>query len=346
MNTNHLFQLRALEVILRKPPEVALTKEGVLTALNEQLSNEGLDTISERSLANLFAELKQYGAEVKTKKLRSGATGRYHYVRYISTQESVLSDALSADQEDTIREVLKELDTIQGNPMIDELRVILGERLEWASDELGDDMIVHFDERANYLGRKQIRVFYEAIKNKEALRFNYRPFDRSGECVHFSPYVLKENNHRWFCIGKLQGSAFPLTNVALDRIDDDPVPAPGYIPTSFSRSDWNDYFQEIIGVTHFDQAPVDVILHIYGKSRWYIFTKPLSMSQLPLKEEDLQHEPLVVKLEGIIPNYELKQLILSFGADAEVVEPPILRREMGEIAKGLARRYNNIRTEP
>jgi predicted DNA-binding transcriptional regulator YafY len=82
---------------------------------------------------------------------------------------------------------------------------------------------------------------------------------------------------------------------------------------------WQDYFEDIIGVTKPENAAVEnITLHFYGKTGKYMETKPLHGSQKPPKRID--SNTLEIKLDLII-NYEFERLILSYADTVRVIEP-------------------------
>lgn len=113
-----------------------------------------------------------------------------------------------------------------------------------------------------------------------------------------------------------------LSTIPLDRIDDlEPVHIP-YIENS--ETDFDSYFDNVIGVTIPD-APLETIKLRFTPSRLqYVLTKPLHKSQVCT---DPASGIIILKL---IPNNETDALILSFGADVEVLEPESYRNRIRE----------------
>ncbi len=341
MTKKELFRLLKVESLLKRPVQDALTKSELLNELNEQLHRESLPTIKDRTLDTLFRQVEEIlGCEVRSERIYSSGNDRPRYIRYIETRKSITDEVITEEQEVTIREIIQQLDRMSGNPMLDELRVVLGQQIEQRTTQGSDKLIVHFDDEDTYHGRKHIAAFYDAIQNEYAISFDYQPFGKEASTVTLSPYLLKQYNRRWFCIGHVNESPYKLTHFALDRVMSSPVKEEEFKHSSFTRADWNQYFQDIIGVTYPANAePKDIVLHFYGKARSYVYTKPLSVAQRQIKAEQLNNEPMEVTLEEIIPNFELKQKILAFGDEVEVVSPNELREEMKQMTSRMANRY-------
>ena len=85
-----------------------------------------------------------------------------------------------------------------------------------------------------------------------------------------------------------------------------------------NRIDWeNDYFFDFIGVSKNDGDPVEIKIEIDEAQVPYIRTKPLHGTQ---KGPNLTKEGWIISIR-IIPNYELKKLLLSFGDTIKILSP-------------------------
>ncbi len=123
-----------------------------------------------------------------------------------------------------------------------------------------------------------------------------------------------------------------LTNLALDRIENIEETDQQYID---SEIDFNEYFEDIIGVSVNEKVVEQVILKVSNNSINYIKTKPLHGSQ-KVKEEKENYT--IVELE-LIPNYELEALILSFGENIEILEPIELRERIKNRINSMLNNY-------
>ena len=68
----------------------------------------------------------------------------------------------------------------------------------------------------------------------------------------------------------------------------------------------------------------------------YILTKPIHGSQKKISESE---KGVKIEIE-VIPNYELKQLLLSYGANVEIISPETYRNEIAASIKEMNRKYN------
>ena len=174
-------------------------------------------------------------------------------------------------------------------------------------------------------------VFYKAIANKQVLQFDYQPFGQKPFTLTFHPQFLKEYNGRWFVFGNADREPYQAYNVPLDRIIGEISFVKGieYIPAE--KGFYQQYFKNIIGVTHEEEAKVEQVV-IRTKSEYQhglLLTKPLHHSQkeaLPFGEHDGQwYGEVVLTIE---PNRELRGKILMYGESLEVIEPLVLREQL------------------
>ena len=88
--------------------------------------------------------------------------------------------------------------------------------------------------------------------------------------------------------------------------------------------DFENYFEDIIGVT-LNESKTEIIEFEVVKKLWnYIETKPLHGSQ---KKKAFGENEVVFTLD-VIPNFELEKLILSFGEEMEVISPQHFREKI------------------
>ena len=179
-------------------------------------------------------------------------------------------------------------------------------------------------------------VFNKAITDRQVLRFSYQPFGQELFELTFHPQFLKEYNGRWFVLGEAKREPYKAFNVALDRIVGEVSPVEGteYIPAA--KGFYQQYFKDIIGVTHEKDAKVEQVV-IRTKSEYQhglLLTKPLHHSQkeaLSFGEHNGQwYGEVTLTIE---PNRELRGRILMYGEGLEVVEPLSLREQICDVIK-------------
>ena len=178
--------------------------------------------------------------------------------------------------------------------------------------------------------------FYKAIANKQVLRFDYQRFGQESFSLIFHPQFLKEYNGRWFVFGEADREPYQAYNVPLDRIVGNVCEVNDVEYISAPKGFYQDYFNNIIGVTHETGAKTEEVI-IRTKTEYQhglLLTKPLHHSQnetQPFGEHDGQWYGEVRLM--IEPNRELCGKILAYGQYLEVIYPQSLREQIKEIIK-------------
>lgn len=174
-------------------------------------------------------------------------------------------------------------------------------------------------------------IFNKAISDKRVLKFSYQPFGQDTFELTFHPQYLKEYNGRWFVFGEADREPYQAYNVPLDRIVGEINIADGIEYISAEKGFYQQYFKNIIGVTHEEDAKVEQVV-IRTKSEYQhglLLTKPLHHSQketLPFSEHDGQwYGEVTLTIE---PNRELRGKILMYGEGLEVMAPLFLREQL------------------
>lgn len=199
-----------------------------------------------------------------------------------------------------------------------------------------EDKIIEFEQNFFLKGLEFINPCYHAILYKKTLNILYRGFEmEAARTFSIHPYYLKEYNNRWYLFGVNDEDGM-LLNLPLDRIADITDCKTEYIPNT--SIDFDEYFEDIIGVTLYKDKPVETItLKIENELYNYISTKPIHGSQ-KLKEKGQTHTWITLKL---IPNYELESWILFYGQKLEVVSPEFLREKIKTRVMQMAEHYSS-----
>ena len=140
-----------------------------------------------------------------------------------------------------------------------------------------------------------------------------------------------------------------MLSFALDRIDKVvPLSVRKYIPYD---GDLKERFEDIIGVTLYEDRPVQTILFwVSDNSKDYVVTKPLHESQRPHrneKESELRQQyPM---LEGgaffsidCVENYELIRELTSFGKDLIVLSPEDIQKKVHDRVESQLKAYKSL----
>lgn len=256
--------------------------------------------------------------------------GRKKVYRYIDSKFSISNQPINEADANQLKMAMATLSKFNFD-WIDELSVRLEDKFNLTSDSKN---IIKFEENEFLTGKEYITVLYNAISYKKVLEITYQSF-KSDEPFKFilHPYYLKQYNNRWFLFGKDERYQ-TLTNLALDRIEKIEELDMEYIETEI---DFEEFFDDVIGVTVLSSEPEKVKLKLSIESIDYIHTKPLHGSQ-KIKE---RNENFGIIELNVIPNYELESQLLSFGDNIEVVTPLSLRLRLKERINNLTNKYDN-----
>ena len=258
--------------------------------------------------------------------------GRKEYYFYSDPTFSISNTAVNDTELSQITAALSLFHRFDGNPGFEWISEI-GRKLEDTFSIRSEKKVMFFDDNAYYEGRKNITPFFNAILNKRVLKVDYKPFTEPLQTFVFHPQILRQYNKRWFVFGINPAANTDTWNLALDR-----VLSVNEIDQLYKESniDWNEYFSEIVGVSKGLVTTEEQEIHLLFSERQipYIRTKPIHESQ---KVED-PNRPLLVKLK-LVPNFEFLQIILSFGADVEVIKPESLRTKISYILNAASLKY-------
>ncbi len=283
--------------------------------------------------------IRNYVDELQEKhgiKIRHNEGEKKEMYYYEDPAFSIRKVNLSADEMQRIKESISLLSRLQGTPQfkwMDEINARFMEKFAHKHKPC-----ISFDDCITK-GREHFTPLYNATINKQALQLTYQSFTTPEETVVFHPYFLKEYNNRWYIVGLCEDKN-SIYNYALDRIVSVSV-----LPNHTYRGkdiDINEYYYDIIGVTVSpDNKPVDVIFRLSPTQYQYVKTKKIHHSQEYVKaerDENGEFTGHIVKIHVAL-NYELEQLILSFGQNIEIIEPIELREKIKKRLKEALNQY-------
>ena len=244
--------------------------------------------------------------------------GNRRYYHYTDPDFSIDKVPLSEAQLKQIQGAVDLLNSFEGLPQFDGLQDSLAKLgLTALNTEAKPCFGLEHNEFVG--GLSYLTPLFNAIQYNTVLLIDYKPFDEEEMHLVFHPHYLKQYNNRWYIFGMEQSHPDQIWNLALDRIEN--IETTKDYPYIKLDVDWNEYFDDIIGVTNIDNAPVEKIhLLVHGKTAHYLYTKPLHGSQVAKWLDDNTLEiTLHVKI-----NYELKRTLLSYAPFITILEPQSL----------------------
>jgi predicted DNA-binding transcriptional regulator YafY len=204
------------------------------------------------------------------------------------------------------------------------------------TDEGTHRSFILFEKIPNVLGYEYLDPILNAIKSEQSISVTYKKFDGdSSFTVTVHPYFVKEFHNRWYFVGYCE-SGNGLRTYALDRIKEIVNAASPYITNTAIVPE--DYFKDCIGIDIQHKEIVKVVLAFSPRQSNYVRTQDIHRSQRKIKDDE---QGVHIQLDLMI-NYELIMLILSYGAEVQVLEPVTLALQIKEISKNVNDLYTNI----
>jgi predicted DNA-binding transcriptional regulator YafY len=312
INKNALIRYQALDRCFSNPGR-RYDINALLETCNDALFeyNPNAAGIKKRQLYEdiRFMESSQ-GYSIELEKTKEG---RRTFYRYIDKTFSITKNPINELEAEQLKSAMMVLTRFKGMPQFEWVNELLPKLDQTFLLKDKDNHIMSFESNPFLKGLEFLEPIFNAISYKKSLEIVYQPFAKDEITSIFFPYHLKQFNSRWFLFGR-NPDYENLTNYPLDRIKSIKEMDTSYIETEI---DFEDYFEDVVGVTLNAGNPKIIELKITKKLWPYIETKPLHGSQKK-KLSDINYVYLTIE---VIPNFELEKLILSFGEEMIVLSP-------------------------
>lgn len=223
----------------------------------------------------------------------------------------------------------------------------------------GGKTLVSYDENSLLQGAKKwLSTIFGLIKDEKVFSMDYKEFNGQRSTVVGSPLLLKEYNKRWFLIANVGKKVLknadrmpskPLRDTGfevfpLDRIESIGATSDATVDFDKAGFDPDTFFDDVVGVTHWKDRETGVMnplmevrFRVSKESSRYIETKPLHKTQKKISSNPDGSMTFEIKVRK---NYELTQLLLSYGESLTVLSPLELVEEMKEKAAAMLRNYS------
>ena len=329
----------------------AVSIQDITDFVNEHLPEFGIDEgVSKRCIEKdieylewsspFSVELERYSIDATTVNDR---VYKKRCLRYADPTFSIFKKKLTQDEKAVLESALTTLGSFDGL-----------DNFEWLA-ELRKQLKV--EERKPIISLSKnlvenstlIASLFSAISNEQVVELTYRKFlDSTERKVIISPYLLKEYNRRWYIVGGAYDTNRVL-NFALDRLVEIEFKT-GY---TFKpcETDLEERFEEIIGVTFNEDAPLTQILFwVSDAIKGYIHTKPIHGSQIHIKGDraDKLHVLYSQLQSGDFltiecrENFELIRELTAWGDDLIVLTPVSLRDKIVDRINCMKLRYESF----
>ena len=346
-NKEGLLRIKIIDELLSNTSSGYTTNE-LLDKVNKKLKSKEKDSITLRTIQRDLNDLvKIYGAT--TKKADDGR------IKYKNPGFSIFKQEFSKDEKDLLGELLKTIGQFDGLEEFKQLKNIQ-DAIDY--DTSNTKKIIYFFRNPYLKNIGFLGKLYTCISRKTTITFKYQPFNKEPETRLVYPYLLKEFNNRWYLIAEnVDKNSGSREIIPLDRIvtkekeEENAIKECPDIPYKEPTIDWEELFEEIIGVTYDENVQIENIIIWATKNRApYIETKPIHGTQKEIKDENKiieleERYPMLKGKEGRFfkfecrPNKELTSLLFSFSDDLVVLEPQNLRKQMAKMANNITKYY-------
>lgn len=182
-------------------------------------------------------------------------------------------------------------------------------------------------------GSELLPLIIQALDSNRVISFKYGKYDDSPvKSVDLQPYLLKEDRHRWYVIGKTNEHIEPTRTYALDRMKDLQLLVQSFVPIEF---DYDQYYKYSFGITVTEESPIDVILSFTELQGKYLKTLKIHHSQEILIDNQTEFRIKVT----VKPSWEFYEKILGFGYSVRIVSPDKVIHEFKHRLNLIAEKY-------
>lgn len=295
--------------------------KGLMEACNRELESIGENTVT--AMNTIRDDIEQIMTNYPDANVIAQRVGRNIYYSYEDKSYSIFNIPFNDDEVAQLTQTLSILARFEGMPQFEWMDDFVNRFKSSLKLTTSNEPIVGFDENIDLKGRNFFATLFSAISNKQVLEISYKNFKHDivqKYIVH--PYYLKQFNGRWFLMGHSDNIG-KLSVFAFDRIVSTKSDNRDYIPNT--TYNFNEYFDDMIGVTKPNEASLEVVKLWISAQRWpYVETKPLHGSQRVVSKDEYG---VTIQIEVYL-NRELEQLVLSFGKDIKVLSPRILQEKI------------------
>jgi proteasome accessory factor B len=192
--------------------------------------------------------------------------------------------------------------------------------------------VVRFEELGRLRGIQHLAPLLKAIRERREVVVSYRKFQEEGlKEYRVQPHLLKEYRGRWYLLARSESHTRPIA-LGVDRIEKLDVQR-----TKFARTGdaVPDFYDHIIGVDATPGKAERIVLRFDPVEAKYVKSLPLHPTQKVEKEDK---GGVTISL-FVMPNIELQQALMGWGASVQVLEPKHLAKTIKQAHKAAVGRY-------
>ncbi len=185
--------------------------------------------------------------------------------------------------------------------------------------------------------RKYLPLVIDAMRQNKRISFSYKPYTRLTVTrnVVIEPYFVKIFRQLWYVVGYNVRDARVKT-YALDRMSDLLLTSTTFsLPKGF---DAQSFFKDCYGIVTSHAEPKRIVIRASATQAKYFRALPLHPSQ----QEEV-HDAYSIFTYRMYNTYDLRERLLSHGANVEVIAPPELRAQIVDELRNTIKNYEPTR---
>ncbi|MFD2518349.1 helix-turn-helix transcriptional regulator [Salinimicrobium flavum] len=177
-------------------------------------------------------------------------------------------------------------------------------------------------EKRKPLGTDHLYGLLHAIKNRLQVSFDYEKYSENDSRRRtVEPIAIKEARNRWYLLAR-EAEGISVKSFGLDRISELELSHRKFEAIEYDvEKEYRHSFGIINGI---DVSPQNIVLSFTPTEGKYVKSLPLHHSQKLVKETTKE----TVFSYNLIPTYDLRMEILSYGDQVKVIEPESFREEV------------------
>ena len=196
---------------------------------------------------------------------------------------------------------------------------------------------IKFDKSPYNKGSDILSRLIESITEQKVISFDYKKFNsETPKNYILHPYLLKEFNNLWYLIGYIEDYK-EVRTFGIDRIEDFWRLSQSIIAPQKVGFNSESFFSNCYGITALDGKSEEIILSFSPLQGNYIKTQPIHSSQKIITDNQNEFR---ISLD-LVNNYELREKILSFGKNVEIISPNKLKQQLITEYKEVLQKYEN-----
>jgi len=311
------------------------TLEDLISEVSQRLTDEfGVQKVSRRSIQYDIALMREkppvgYNAPIIC------IEGNYSYS---VPGFSIQNERLSKPDIDNLTEVINTLKQYKNYTHLGDIHKII-EKIEAiiAINPGPQTTTVSFETSEKLTkGILWLKQIFDAVVQKRTIELTIREANESIRQMVIHPYFIKEYQSEWFLFG-LHDETKKYTVVPVQKI----AAISPQIITFIEQTDSNpqEYFDSIVGISPGETIkPIKITLKVSQDLKEKFLISPLHHSQ---QITDLSSDGALLDLT-VIPNKDLREIILQYGSQIKVEAPDKLRKSIIQELKDAHESYYKL----